>query len=36
MLSKVLADFERLNLFGWGDLRGEGDSTEFCAFVETK
>lgn len=33
---KVLTDFERLSLFGWGDLRGEGDETEFCAFVETK
>ncbi len=33
---KVLTDFERLSLYGWGDLRGEGDETEFCAFVETK
>jgi hypothetical protein len=33
---KVLADFERLSLYGWGDLSGEGDTTEFCAFVETK
>jgi len=30
----VLVDFERLNIEGWGDLRGMGDETEFCAFVE--
>jgi hypothetical protein len=30
---KVLADFERLSLFGWGDLQGEGDFTEFCGYA---
>ena len=30
---KILADFERLSLFGWGELQGEGDSTEFCGYV---
>ena len=29
----VLVDFERLNIDGFGDLRGVGDDTEFCAFV---
>ncbi|MDX2255275.1 MAG: hypothetical protein NW214_07165 [Pseudanabaenaceae cyanobacterium bins.39] len=31
---KVLTDFERLSLYGWGDLRSRGKETEFCAFVD--